>query len=432
MKYVTLILLLIMIFLVKNSSLSLLIYGFFAADRDGYAFLEFLSISYTDFKLYSRIIFLLLFVYSIFFLFLVIKKLTLIEAIKIFSVLVVSFLIVFNSLIKDGDVIWAVSLLVFSGIPVYLIWYVMGLKYNNDNNFIVYIVIKTMVATLVLLIPSLIFLDGSLYKSEEGIFVNDVADVNLAVPTGESIKGAYSRYSIYHNPNSLGFHSVIALLVGIYLYWDAKRNWKKFLAFILIIAGLIGWLNSLTRGPMIFLILGFIYIAVLNMVSGGKEKFEIKIFFAIITIVVGMIIFVVSDVSEYLIPDSNDISVVERLQGYIYSFEVIKNHLLFGVDKSWDWGRYYPHFIPLSLTADHGVIVGLWGSLLIFGGGIMTIYTASKKYLIDALNRKYYFLSILLVFLVFGIAITNNFTAPVVFWIMLAQADILNKRIKYD
>lgn len=432
MKYLAFLILLIMLVFFKNASLTMLVYGFFAADRDGYAFLEFLSLSYTDFKLYSRILFLLLFIYSIFFLFFVVKKLTKIEILKLFSVLLISFLIVVNSFIKDGDIVWAVSLLVFSGVPVYLIWYVMGLKKNNNNNFIIYIVLKTIIATIVLLTPSLIFLDGSSYKAEEGIFVNDVSDVNLAMPTGDSIKGAYSRYSIYHNPNSLGFHSVIALLVSVYIYLGAKKNWSKALAIIIFLCGLIGWLNSLTRGPMMFFMLGFLYVAILNILYGKKENFGIKILVVITAVIFGAIAFIFSDVSKYLIPSSNDISVVDRVQGYIYSFDVIKSHLIFGVEKSWEWGGYYPHFIPLSLTADHGFIVGLMGSSLIFFGGILTILTASKNYLIDELNRRDYFLSIMLVFLVFGIAVTNNFTAPVIFWIMLAQADILNKRIKYD
>lgn len=426
MKYLIVLILLGILYFFKNASISLLIYGFFAADRDGYGFLEFFTTFFPDFKLYSRILFLLLFIYSICFLFFKIKKLDKVGGIKIFTVLLVSFLIIFNSLLKDGDLLWAVSLLVFNGIPVYLIWYVMGLKNNNTNYFINYIFLKTLVATVVLLIPSLIFLDGSLYKANEGLFVNDVTDVNLSLPTGDSIKGAYSRYAIYHNPNSLGFHSVIALLVGVYLILLNVKI-KKILGLFLIVCGLIGWLNSLTRGPLLFFILGGSYIFVLNMFYGKRENFAIKM--SLIFIVLGgcSLFFILSDISRYLIPSSNDNSVVDRLQGYIYSLDVIKNYFLLGVSKDWDWGVYYPHFLPLSLTADHGFMVGFFESIFIFVGGVATIVKASKNYLSSNLNRNTSFLSIMLVFVVLGIASTNNFTAPLIFWIMLAQADLLNK-----
>lgn len=431
MKFFVFLILLILIYFFKNASISLLIYGFFAADRDGYAFLEFLSLSFVDFKLYTRILFLVLFLYSILYLFFVVKKISRMELLKISSVLLVSFLIVFNSLFKGDGIIWAVSLLVFNGVPVYLIWYVMGLKYNNNEKFINYVIIKTVVATVVLLTPSLIFLDGSFYKAEEGIFVNDVSDVNFSAPTGDSIKGAYSRYSIYHNPNSLGFHSVLALLVGVYLFMVSGRLWGKFLSIIIFVCGAIGWLNSLTRGPMLFFILGLFYISVLNILYGDRKNFLIKFIVVMGGVLAGILIFILSDISKYLIPDKNDISVVDRVQGYIYSFSVIKNHFWLGVEKGWEWNGYYPHFLPLSLTADNGVFVGLIGGALVFFGGMVTIVTASKNYLKGGSRRAEYFLSIMLVFLVFGISITNNFTAPVIFWIMLAQADILNKKFNF-
>lgn len=426
MKYLIVLILLSILYFFKNASISLLVYGFFAADRDGYAFLEFFTKFFPDFKLYSRILFLLIFVYSIWFLFFKIKKINKIDLLKFFTILLISFLIVFNSLLKDGDLIWAVSLLVFNGIPVYFIWYVMGLNNNNINYFTNYVVLKTLIATAVLIIPSLIFLDGSLYKSAEGLFVNDVTDVNLSLPTGGSIKGAYSRYSIYHNPNSLGFHSVVALLIGGYLFYTKTRI-KKVLGLTLIACGIIGWLNSLTRGPLIFFILGIIYILILNMLHGNKKDFAIKIFLITVLLGGGGGAFLLSDISQYLIPSSNDTSVAGRLEGYIYSLNVIKNYFLLGVNKDWDWGMYYPHFMPLSLTADHGFIVGFLESIFIFVGGIATIITASKNYLSSKVNKNTSFLSIMFVFVVFGIAITNNFTAPVIFWIMLAQADILNK-----
>ncbi|WP_198080503.1 hypothetical protein [Acinetobacter calcoaceticus] len=144
---------------------------------------------------------------------------------------------------------------------------------------------------------------------------------------------------------------------------------------------------------------------------------------------VGLAIFLLSDISKYLIPDSNDNSVVDRLEGYLYSFDVIKTHFLLGVGKNWDWGQFYPHFMPLSLTADHGIIVGVLESISIFVGGIYTIIKASRNYLTISSNRENSLLSIMLVFIVIGIAVTNNFTAPVIFWIMLAQADLLNKRV---
>lgn len=94
MKYLIVLILLSILYFFKNASISLLVYGFFAADRDGYAFLEFFTTFFPNFKLYSRMLFLLLFLYSIWFMFFKIKRLTKIDLVKIFTVLLISFLIV--------------------------------------------------------------------------------------------------------------------------------------------------------------------------------------------------------------------------------------------------------------------------------------------------------------------------------------------------
>jgi hypothetical protein len=60
------------------------------------------------------------------------------------------------------------------------------------------------------------------------------------------------------------------------------------------------------------------------MFSGRKEDFVVKVFLIITLLIGGSLAFFLSDISEYLIPNSNDNSVVDRLQGYIYSIDVIK------------------------------------------------------------------------------------------------------------
>lgn len=427
MKILALFIIFLMLVLARNSAVSLLLYSFFAADRDGYVFLEIFSKYSQNYKLITRLIFISIYLYSIGYLFLKIKHLKKIEFIKLFAILISSFLIVSVNLLKGDGWIWSVSSLVFSGIPAYFIWYVFSIRKDNTNNLIFYIFLKTLIATVVLLIPSLLFLDGSFYKAEEGIHVLDTTELNLSIPGAESIKGAYSRYSIYHNPNSLGFHSVIAFVFGFYLIYS-KKAFIKLLGIILIICGCIGWLNSLTRGPVIFYLLGLLYLYVIKSVVGSKRDLELKLMVLLGSCIMALSLFFTLGLSDYLLPSEGDISVTARLDGYLFSLEAIRNNFSFGVGKDFDWQGYYPHFLPLALISEYGFITGTLISSIFIVGNIYTLYFLTKSYVNNTSNRAEASLGILFVFIVMGIALTNNFTSPIIFWILLAQADLIGRK----
>lgn len=432
MKIVVFFIVLLMIFTVKNSAISLLVYSFFAGDRDGYVFLEFFSSYNSYYKLITRIVFLIISLYSISYLFLKISIIKKMEFLKLSSILISSSLIVCVSLLKGDGLVWAFSMLVYSGLPAYFIWYVFSIKNDNSNHLIFYIIIKTITATIVLLTPSLLFLDGSLYQSMQGIFVLDTSVLNVSIPTGDSIKGAYSRYSIYHNPNSLGFHSVIALVFGSYLIYNSKyiyskKNVMKYIGILLVLCGCLGWLNSLTRGPLIFYFLGLLYIFFINAFVGNVRNFLPKIIFIVSISTIIIFLFFALGVSEYLIPDDGDISVTGRVDGYLFSFNVIRDNFALGVNKDFDWQMNYPHFLPLALISDYGFVTGLLISLIFFVGNISTLISLSRSYQKKLESRGKAALGIIIIFIVTGIAITNNFTSPVIFWILLAQADLIRR-----
>lgn len=405
---------------------ALLLYGITGADRDGYAMLQYLSGFSEHQKLITRTIFLGLYAYAS--LLYVKRRYSLPKDVRWTYVIcqILSFYIFMVSIFKGYDLTWSLSAVVYSGIPVYLMWLVFSLDKDHKTFFLWFVFIQILLSALVLIFPIFGFLDGGQYKMLEGIYVIEGGALNYAIPDASFIKGSIGRYGVFHNPNALGLYACIAIACGFFLGFSKGTSQKAIGACLLLLGGLC-WLNSLTRGPMIFLIMGGLLSVLMPLKQVSQHQKQTRWMLGLLVLIFTMAIgFYGENIFSYLIPTAETDSVYYRYDGYHYGFEAVMSHPLLGVDERWDWSiKSYPHFIALSFAAEYGLLAGVLIAILVFFWGGFLILRGAQV-LRDSLGRRSEAaLGISLILICWGIAVTNNFAAPVLFWLAMAEAVLL-------
>ncbi len=420
---------LLFIFALVSPPLALMIYGLIGSDSDAFAVTKLLGILVTNHKFVTRGIFLLAFIISLFCLRKVLKR-TSSRVIKgsLIIALALSVLIVSNSIIKGMGLTKSLSVLVYSGLPVFIIWLsTIGSK-NYRKMFYVFITINIIFASSVLWIPFLEPLNGRIYQSLSYIANSADGDINYSLPSSETKKeGAISHYAQYHNPNALGFYACVAIIGGLALVLKGeKSNISKLFGIVLCILGIFSWLNSLTRGPALAVFISYL---LWSFVPAQNESLKSKRFIRriVITILITLPIMVtISGMFKYLFVSSDNISVISRLEGYRNGYEAMMSYPLFGVGADWEWppNGSNPHFLPLSFAAQNGILSGILILILVFVFGFYSIahaFSSWQRSIISPFNGA---LGIGLILVVLSIAFTNNITVIVLFGMCLAEAYI--------
>jgi hypothetical protein len=423
-------------FIFTAPAVSAILYGLLGADRDGYGVLQYLSIINDNHKVISRSIFIFLYLYCSLIVFRNIRNYNSFVKLMIYGIQILSSYIVLVSLIKGYDVLKSLSFLIYTGMPTYVIWIVASQRKSLQKQFKLFIFIQMLVAIGVLLIPAMSPLDGSAYKALEGVRVSSDTSLNTTIPDDESSinKGKINKYASFHNPNALGFYSCVAIGIGLMTFLNWKNQKSRVSAFTFLIMGFLGWLNSLTRGPMIAVIFAFLFVFVFFQNNSRFGK-GINFLWAIglLAIVFISSIFLPNNLLLFLTPDANDISVTARYDGYSYGLEALSRYPVFGVDDSWNWAEgSYPHLLPLSFAVDFGVFAGIAISFIVFLGGFWLIYTGFHQIVIQKKFSEHAALAITLLMITWGAALTNNLISPVLFWMCIAEATVIVFGVKSE
>lgn len=419
--------LIIAYFFWRRPIVGVLLYGLFAADRDGYAMQQFLMYATPQYKLLTRVLFLIGFLYACFKIFhlTMLRRLSKLEMFSALAAIVLVMWMFFGGLIKGNGLLLSLSHVAYSGIPAFLVFIAFWKDGQSHTYLRRFIIAQAILAACVLLFPFMSFLDGFAYKAMEGFSTTAASgSIESYTDLGTIRKGELGRYGQFHNPNALGLYSaaIIALSLGELL--DARNGRTFAAAGALMLVGIFGWFNSFTRGPIILIVLGFIIIL---LAKARGQMAVLKFIVGIILSSVIILVFYGIGLFEFLFPRADDISVSARLDGYRYGLEAIVSHPFFGVDSNWSWWRDYPHFLSLAVAADHGIVAGGLVTLLVFVLGGMVL-ARLLKLAGDPISAGCFMLTAA----VFGIAVTNNFTAPVLFWSILATSLMVsgNKRNK--
>ena len=415
-----LIIILILIFCFWIPSFALFLLVPFSSNSDGRGIIEYLSLQSSWYLILIRMSFFVFLGYG--FLLYVNKKRRLISSISRRACdvsIVIGFFIILSNISNGLDLFRATQSLLYTPIPyffLYMIWINENVKF-----FRIFISTQIIIAFLVIVFPFFEFIDASIYISNSGEYVGRIPYSDIDVRNFDEIdKIKLGQYAHFHNPNALGFYSVIAISVGLYaLYYEKKfnlTNLAKIIFPILILSlGIFGWINSFTRGPMIGLIASFI----LNfLIVRGKKLLFKALFFSIAIIFIISLFFIYYDYSlmDYLLLSTDSRSVTSRITGIENGFLAVLSNPIFGVGEQWDWpSDAVSHLLPLTYAAKYGILTGFFIFYLVFYLPIYLLFINKFK------HRSADFFSFVSIYLIIiGIALTNNTAATGLFGFSLA------------
>jgi hypothetical protein len=418
-----------LILVITAPGMALLFYGATAEYADGYGISEYLGHAFGSYKLIMRGLYLLLFAAA---------SLTLVHRARVraqayprgvvWLPLAICVWVVVTGVVKGYGWLGSLSLLPYVGLPVFVIWLAFAHGHEFRKYFYGYVLFQIALAVGVLFLRPLSVLDGARYKALGGHSVTATAGVNLALPSGDTVKEALGHYAQYHNPNVLGLYACIALACGLALLRRGGGR-AKIIAIVFITLGGIAWLNSLTRGPMIGVLLGIFlgYFFGGSPDAAGNRAFNPR---RLVALPIGFLVVVAltsSHILSYLVPSSSNVSVTGRLSGYSLGLDAIRTAPIMGVGRSWSWGTVgYPHFLGLLFASIYGVWVGIAVCIVCFWYGGRAAAYAMRNAGGHSRLVSSNLLALLLVCTIWGIALTDNLTAPVAFWMCLAEAIVLS------
>jgi len=336
----------------------------------------------------------------------------------------ICFYIFLGCLVKSTNVLNGLSTLLYNGLVLCVIWPLLYHNKNHEKYLLYFVLLQMFLSMLVLFVPYFSFIDGFTYKQMDGAYVVDMDELNYTIPGANFDKSTVGKYGVFHNPNALGFYSAAAIAFAYY-GWTMGGVWR-FISILLLCMGVVGWFNSLTRGPMLFLMLGFVFT---YFISCWANKSKISLVFFIVGLV-GLSVFILtySNYLEYFFPSAGNISVDARLTGYSDGFLAIVNSPFFGIDRSQWLDLAVPHFLSLYFASEYGVPAGIAVTILVFLGGFQCILRACRLVMWNPHNRSIRnknFFAVLLIFLCFGIAVSDNVTSPLLFWFCFMEAQML-------
>ena len=402
---------------------ALVLYAVAAADADGFAVQHLIASSAPEYQLLTRGAYVLLGLWAAFRLRRPDEELDLRGRQMGLLGAALGAWVVVVSVAKGFDLVYALSLLVYTGLPALLVWLAFGRRPGSRKLFFAFVLLQMLISVGTIVSPTMEMVDGATYAGAG----EASRGVNLALPTDETLKLAVGRhYGQFHNPNVLGFYAAVALACSFALA-RYHKPWTKLLAGTFLVLGALGWLNSLTRGVILGLLaaIGLAVLAVWR--ATDRQQALVRTLIVTVAAAVGtaIVLFVPASLA-YLIPDAANASVRYRLSGYDNGFAAITQEPWLGVGPDWDWVQGgIPHFLGLWFAGQYGILGGVLVMLLCFGMGAIIVVRGIRGARSGTVSEGRATLAIGLVLVVWGIAATNNLAAPVLFWVCLAEAMII-------
>lgn len=334
-----------------------------------------------------------------------------------------STLVVLINLFRGEGIILSLSELIWLGTPFFFLWILGSEKFDSEKSIIRILAIQASVSIIVLILgPITKEINGATYAY---ILGGDVwKDLGPIIVQAKISIGNFDKQSLdvmkfaqYHNPNSLGVYATSFISTSIYLILKYKSRTKSILkALLLITVGIIGWFNSLTRGPIFMVGLVF-FVILLRMFFHLKtrSKLIITISFFFVAVILRERIF---EISKHFFLNLEDISVLSRLDGYAYAFETISSNPIFGLPR--DLQNPVPHILPLKIMTYYGVLAGVSISIPFIHISYQTLRNFIRELKnMSAMDSLY---PTLFVSIILGTMLTNGVVVYVLFWIMLAES----------
>lgn len=337
--------------------------------------------------------------------------------------LILTFLVFIINFTRGNGLIVSLSEVIWLGIPFFSIWTLGAIELNSDEALKKLLIFQAVVTMIVLLLgPMVRSINGVSYAYIIG--ADSWKDLSEIVINSKISIGSFSKQSLevlkfaqFHNPNSLGVYSTVFLVVAISFFLQRKPRINKYLsAVFFLVVGLIGWFNSLTRGP-IFIVMLILMVYFLGVLVKPLSKKRIILFYAICYFAL-LNFNTLSKLTDYLFVDSTNISVTSRISGFEYAFNAISDNPMFGVETSEK--DPIPHILPLKIATNYG----LPAAILITVPFLHLIITTIKGFIGDFMKEKpeNALYPSMIAGVIIGAYLTNGIVVYVLFWILLLEA----------
>lgn len=422
-------LMIVSLFAVKKHGLLgfVLLIALIGSDTDSAGVLYAISAFIPGYKILIRGLILSLFIYSVISLLLqylngkIKRELFWFYLVPLFLLSIIIFTV---NVFRNVGLIVALSEVIWLGVPVFFIWTFGSLKNKGSQNVFVKIVFYQSIITLIVLLlgPLTQEINGATYAYIiKGDHWRDLAQtiINASISFGNFSKQSLStfKFAQFHNPNSLGVYSVTYMIVFLLIFLRKDKKFSEILvAVFLLIVGVIGWFNSLTRGPIFLVLLIFAaYFIGIIIRPRTRERVFFMLFISLLLIINSSLII---RLVQHFIVSSTNISVTSRLSGFSYAFNSISISPIWGVMPRPN--DPIPHILPLKI----GAYYGLPALVLITIPFMHVLYIGAKTFMRDLLfgiSEKSLF-SFMSVGIILGAYLTNGVIVYVLFWILLAES----------
>lgn len=337
--------------------------------------------------------------------------------------LILSILVFVINFTRGNGLIISLSEVIWLGIPFFSIWTLGSIELSSDEAFKRLLIFQAIVMMIVLLLgPVVRSINGASYAYIIG--ADSWKNLSEIVINSKISIGSFSKQSLevlkfaqFHNPNSLGVYSTVFLVVAISFFLQRKPTINKFIpAVLFLVVGLIGWFNSLTRGP-IFIVMLVLMVYILGVLVKPLSKKRIFLFFILCYFAI-LNFNTLSRLADYMFVDSTNISVTSRISGFDYAFNVISNHPVFGIETDED--DPIPHILPLKIATNYG----LPAAILITIPFLHLIVTTIKRFFDDFIKEKpeNALYPSMIAGVIVGAYLTNGVVVYVLFWVLLLEA----------
>jgi hypothetical protein len=324
--------------------------------------------------------------------------------------------------LRGNSLVVTLSEIIWLGLPFFFIW-LQGSDRSDSREALIHLVFLQAIVTIVVLVagPATAGINGASYAYIINAPLKDIAQtiVNSRISFANLSKSSLSvfKFAQYHNPNALGVYATVMIATAIYIAMRSKFSVKQLiLSACMLVIGVIAWFNSLTRGPiiMIILVLGIFFAGIII-----KPKTLPRISFFFFIILASLLVSdKILDLIQYFLVTSSNISFTSRLSGFAYGFEAIIKNPLIGVMPSPQ--DPIPHILSLKIAAYYGFPAAILFTVPFIHLAFNNIKIFIKD--IASGNAERSLWPTMLSGIVFGTMLTNGVVVYVLFWIIFAEA----------
>lgn len=246
------------------------------------------------------------------------------------------------------------------------------------------------------------------------------SDLMYGQELGSRFSGALRAQAQFNNANAYGLYSIVGLLFGSLVFFFSSGWLRRSLGLWMAVSGGVGWIFTMSRGASFGLII-FVTAGIIFLTAYSKSWKAQRKLMPIILAFAASLAFILSNNFEEivsLIPSSflDDTELGGRLSALDVGWHVFFESPLLGVSNDFQWpGNVPPHQLPIYFMTQHGMLAGLF-SLIIFSAPIVFLirYVLARR--TSLANPGAVIISFGSVGIFYGTSLTNNFSAPVIFW----------------